>query len=203
MLLYAIAIGVLNAMSSNSTTNDVNAPAEPVESSLSRNRDRTEKLRVVTGLFEESASLTAALEELLSRGFSVENICVSGTHDSLSMAGSMIQKKQRSDTQLMRLFVHTEFFDTQEAPQTVVGSQGKLFTQLSDLIKKHRTDTSGTVGDECSQLTAQFFSQIEKGQLVLIVGTDQPRQLIHASKVFLKYSSDAIQTHEFRRGPKC
>ncbi len=201
--IMTIATGVMNAVPFRTTTKFVADQPNPVESGVPGHRDRAEKLQVVIGLFDEPSSLATALQDLLSLGFVVANICVSGTRDTVSMAGSIIQNNQDVDPLLMSLFLHTELYDTKEESQTIVGSQGTLFVQLNSMIKQRQANTVDVVGDDCPKFTAEIYAQIDKGRLVLVVETDQPLQLIHASRVMLRHSFNAVQTHEFRSGPNC
>ena len=161
---------------------------------VAENRIGIKKLRVVIGLFEQPSNLIEALEALMDKGFSSAGLCVSGTIDTMSMAGSMLHTGIIFNPALVALFTRTEPYLAIEGTHTIVGSQGSLFSTLNG---QRRKNDSSSPCDECSKISAELVTHIEQAGFVLVVDVDEPRRLIHASKILLKFSPYVVQTHEF------
>ena len=171
---------------------------ESVSTGSLDDRNVNKKIRVVIGLFDQPSNLLNALEALINKGFTSADLCVSGTIDTISMAGSMLHRNGANiDSALAALFTTTKPYEAKENSPTIVGSLGELFTLLNGLINQHQKSVFNGSCDDCDKITSEFIAHITKGRLVLIVGTDKPRQLIHASKTLLKFSPAVIQSHEF------
>ena len=154
------------------------------------------KLRVVVGLFEQPSKLMAAVKALMAQGINGSDLCVFGTTDTLSMTESMFQNRAIIDAALHALFMDTETFLGIESSLTIAGSRGKLLSTLRSLMNKRRMNDPTHSCDGCRKISSKLVACTNQGQLVLVVDVAKPRQLIHASKILLKFSPNALQTHE-------
>ena len=154
---------------------------------------KIKKQRVAIGLFDKSSNLGEALEALIDDGFSVVSLCVFATESSVRKAWSMLHYKAKVDPALAALFFCTDSYKTLEGMHPIVGSQGRLFSRLN--VYKQNRHSDGYC-DNCGKISAELVVHIERGDFVLVVDVDEPRQLIHATKIMLKFSHDIVQTHE-------
>jgi len=138
-----------------------------------------------------------ALKALMAVGFTVVDVCVCGTTDTLSMAGSALQNSASINPALVALFIRTEPYQATKDSQTIVCSRGSLFSTLNALISQRRQNDSNTACDDSREISSDFIAHIEQGQLVLVVDVDEPQRLIRASQILLKFSPHVIQTREF------
>jgi len=185
-------------MQSYSTT-DKNNDQKPTRAEFATDRNESKKLRVVLGLFDQPSSLTATFQELIPHGFTAADLCISGSHDTVSMVGSVVQGTHEMNQNLVDLLTHTETYEATADTQTIVGSRGVLFSQLNALIRQNNKTRLSPACKNCNNLTSELRTHIKHGRLVLAVETDEPQQLTHASKVLLRHSPYPIHTHEFRR----
>ncbi|KAB2920719.1 MAG: hypothetical protein F9K29_00120 [Hyphomicrobiaceae bacterium] len=154
--------------------------------------------RLAIGIFYEAAKLESVMAELRADGFTLQDVCLVGTAAALNAAREHATGTQAADGMAALDSASMQTLDCRLEGMDIVATQGPLIQSLVETRRfGHPSRRSWLQQELCDRLAGH----VRKGAIAVLVSVRSAVSQQRCSRILLRHSSHAVQTHEFTLSP--